>query len=494
MSPNTVIRGENLSFAQVTLLVIEGLTLLCIAIAFWYHIDPSQALRDAWFWLLWFAVPIFGLRHKLFGRLWTHTPLHDLLVLFIILAAFNNSQATYHRESFLAVMARPLFGMWISIFFIELARATRRLKEVVVIMIVISSVLGILALTSSQWLESKTSILWEIITFLPRFDYRMTANALEGQVCSPLVDIIHVYQCFNPATILRNSLLSFNVNEIAGVLSWLTPLMAGFAFIPIGSEDMKKEARFWIIIRSVSACVFALLFLALFFGQSRFAIMGVFIVLGVMSIIAIPKSIWRYVALGVVGIMTLLQVGIFLNVFDPVPIANTTNETIGLSVRDETSVATRLEIWQRGVDMMLDAPFTGVGMYMFRTAISRDPYRIPYYVENNIPSPPHAHNEWINIGAEMGLLGLGLFISLQAIVLYMLWYGWKHGDTIIRAVAIATGAGFIAHAIYGLGDTIALWDRFQFVLWCLIGLAGAQYVLARIKIQATIWDADIDVI
>ena len=37
--------------AQYSLLLIEGLTLLLIIIAFWYHIDPSQTLRDGWFWL-----------------------------------------------------------------------------------------------------------------------------------------------------------------------------------------------------------------------------------------------------------------------------------------------------------------------------------------------------------------------------------------------------------------------------------------------------------
>lgn len=486
MSPKTVIRGDKLSFTQNLLLTIEGLILVVITIAFWYHIDPSQSLRDAWYWLLWGAVPIFALRLKLFGRLWTPTPLHDLMILFILLAAFNYSQSLYQRESFLAPMARPLLGMWIYIYFVELANAKKGLKEIIIITLGMSFCLSILALTASQWLEAKTGILWGVIQFLPQFDYRATAIAIEGQVCSPLVDLVHTYRCFNPGILLRNSLLSFNVNEIGGVLSWLAPLMAGFALIPLQNEGEQgdRDARFWRIVRGISAVLFVLLFLALMFGQSRFAILGVIISLTLLVLIAVPNKTWRYLALGLIGVVVLLQAGILFNVFTPTSInAVDASETIGLSGRDSNSVETRLAIWQRSLAMMFDRPLTGMGMYMYRTAINREPYRIPYYVENEIPPPPHAHNEWLNVGAEMGLVGLAVYILWQLVVVRMLWYGWQNGDGIIRAIALATGLGLLAHALYGVGDTIALWDRFQFILWCLFGIAGAQYVVARYRVD-----------
>lgn len=81
----------------------------------------------------------------------------------------------------------------------------------------------------------------------------------------------------------------------------------------------------------------------------------------------------------------------------------------------------------------------------------------------------------------MGLTGLALYIVMQVVILQMLWYGWKHGDHKTRTIALATFSGLISGAIFGIGDTIAIWDRFQFVIWWLLGLAGAQYILAQMQ-------------
>lgn len=466
--------------AQHCLLIVEGLILFIITIAFWYHIDPNQTLRDGWFWLLWMAVPVFLVRLKLFGYLWTPTPLHNLLIIFILLAAFNFNQALYSRESFLAVMARPLLGMWIYIYLVELTKTTKNLKAVIVITLGMTFCLAILALTASQWLETKTGVLWSMIEILPRFDYRATATAIEGRYCSPLIDMVHSYRCFNPGIMLRNSLLSFNVNEVAGALSWMIPVMAGLAFIPYKDKDSQN---FWLITRFIASILFVLLLIALIFGQSRFAILGVFSTLILGVIIFIPSKTWRYATLGLIAVVILIQAGILFNVFTPTSDTgiDTTETAVGLSGRDSNSVATRIAIWQSSLQMMLDRPLSGVGVYMFRTAVSREPYQIEYYVENNIPSPPHAHNEWLNIGAEMGVLGLLVYVSWQLSIIYMVWYGWKNGDKQMKVVALASFGGLLAHAIYGLGDTIALWDRFQFILWWVVGLVGAQYVLAQIQ-------------
>jgi|GEM_PF-774824 len=483
--------------AQYSLLIFEGLILLGITLAFWYHIDPTQGLRDAWFWTLWLAVPIFGLRLWFAGRLWTHTPLHPVLIIFVLTAAYSYSHAAFQRESFLAPMGRPLLGIWTFIYFVELTRTTKSLKPVIVLMLGMSFCLGLLAFTSSQFLQAKTSILWNVIETLPRFDYRAYAARFDGQVCSSLVEMVHTTGCFNPRVTLSNAFLSFNVNEIAGALAWIIPVMAGFALMADSRGDDNQpitKKPFWIVIRGIAAIIFVIAFLSLFFGQSRFAIGGVLVSLIVLVFAGIKSDLWRYIALGVIGFVLLFQMGIMLRWFEPIP--ETSNETVtfGLSERDENSVATRLEIWDRSVRMMLDYPDAGIGMYMFRTAVSRDPYRIPYYVDNNKPSPPHSHNEWLNMGAEMGIPGFIIYIVMQLTVLWMLWRGWLKGDQSVRTVAMATFAGLLAHSAYGFGDTVALWDRFQFVLWWLVGLAGAQYVLMRLQSGTNIWDAGIETI
>lgn len=480
------------------LLIVEGLILLLILIAFWYHIDPRLPLRDQWYWLLWFALPIFNLRLILMGRLWTHTMFHNLIIAFIVVSAFSYENALYMRESFLAPMARPLFGMWLFVYFIELTRTTKSLKPIMIITLVLSFVLALLALTTSDWLFEKSQELWFIIEALPTFDYRQAASTLNSQLCSPLVDLINRSPCFSPSFLMANSLLKFNVNEIAGALIWLAPIMAGIAFFVPSKESDKTEYQnqsFWLGIRIIGGIIFALLCLALILGQSRFAILGLIVSLCTLGWFAFQKKVWRYLVIGFALSLIILEIILILNVFhvdnDSQGIGlDNTGATLQASQRDANSLTTRVAIWQRGVEMMLDYPLTGIGMYMYRTAVNSDAYSIDYYVQRpELSPPPHAHNAWIAVGAEVGVIGLLIFMGWQIMALWMLWYGWQNGNQIVRTTALAAFAGLLGHAVYGLGDTIALWDRFQFMQWWVYGLVGAQYVMAKLQVNEQPTDA-----
>jgi hypothetical protein len=61
----------------------------------------------------------------------------------------------------------------------------------------------------------------------------------------------------------------------------------------------------------------------------------------------------------------------------------------------------------------------------------------------------------------------------------MLMACWRRGDRRARVAAVAVGGGLLAHLIYGITDAIPLWDRFSFVYWIMLGLAGGQYALIR---------------
>ena len=493
MTELPITNSENrvLSYARTGLLVVEGLILLGITIAFWYNIVQGQSSRDVWFWTLWLAIPVFFLRWKLWGRLWTHTRIHDVIIIFILLTVYNYTHALFHRESFLAATARPLSGIWIFIYFIELSRTKKRLNEVIIFVMMMALCLGIIALTSSEW-TSKSSVFLLFIEALPQFDHLAAADALEGQFCSPIVNLIHSSNCFNPGFIFRTSHLTFNVNEIGGAMARLVPVMAGIALMAQTRKEEKKDPYQrggWLILRVIAALAFVVLFCAIMFGQSRFAILGMIISLTILTFVAIPHNRWRYVALSFIGLVILLQAGIMLNIFTPDRIDD--SQVVGLSGRDENSVVTRLALWDRSINMMLDYPSTGVGMYMFRTAINQEEYIIPYFVEAN-RTPPHAHNDWLNVGAEMGITGLLVYIAMQVVVIRALWYGWQHGDRLIRTIALALFCGFLSGAIFGIGDTIALWDRFQFINWWLIGLAGAQYVLARLQNERQLPELSLD--
>ncbi|GAC1426428.1 MAG: hypothetical protein NVS4B1_04540 [Ktedonobacteraceae bacterium] len=70
------------------------------------------------------------------------------------------------------------------------------------------------------------------------------------------------------------------------------------------------------------------------------------------------------------------------------------------------STAERLAHWIAGINMFLDHPFTGVGIGNYGTAYK------PYHVTIFVNSLDHAHNYYINISAETGIIGLTTFVLL----------------------------------------------------------------------------------
>lgn len=473
--------------ATAILFLFEGLLLLLMTLAFWY----DNTIRPMYFSLFWLAIPIFIMRWHLTGRLWTHTILHDLLIVFILLMALNYTYAPFQKESFLAAAARPLSGTWTFVYFVELARTSKRLDIVLIVMLGMSFILACVALSTSQWLQEKTGFLWLLTDYLPRVDYRLLADRVDRVVCSPIVTLIEVSGCFNFAEVIRKGYFSFNVNEIAGALVWIAPVLAGITITPNPTKDnqaIRMPARAWMIIRLIAGLGFGIALIALVFGQSRFAMIGLLIALSILVYGATDNPRLRLIGWSGIALILILQALLFFNVFSP---TSTEATSVGISTRDENSVNTRLQIWDRGLTMMTDYPMTGIGMYMFRTAVAQNPYVIPYFAERNNP-PPHAHNEWFHMGAEMGIFGLMLFCAMQVAALRMVWVGWRQGDAIIRMIALSAFAGLLAHAIYGIGDTIALWDRFQFVLWWVLGLVGAQYVLAMLHAEYRINDMTIE--
>jgi len=81
----------------------------------------------------------------------------------------------------------------------------------------------------------------------------------------------------------------------------------------------------------------------------------------------------------------------------------------------DPSINTRFLIWKNDLQMIRDRPFLGGGLGSFRLNYLN--YQAKYLQDN--PSyikywahAGEAHNEYLQIGAEMGLIGLGIFLSI----------------------------------------------------------------------------------
>ena len=443
------------------LIITEPLILLLMVYTFWFHSPP---IRDQWIWLLWFAVPIFWLRYRIYQRLWAKTSLDDLLVVFVLLTAVNFVTAPLARPDYLVLVSRPLLGIWITVYFCDHTFTWRTLQWLVIATIGMSLVLGAISLMTTTWHLDKSGDLAFIINALPRFDWRSLDDTFR-------MPFFRQEILFPRISDMR---LSFNPNEVGGALAFIIPLMAGLALGNPREYENPVQKRLWTGIRIAATVALGIALLSLFVGQSRFAIGGVILSLIIMVMLLVKNRVWKIAALYLIAMLVLAQVAILLNLFTP---AVDTGDTAGLSARDQRTFTNRFDLWDSAAQMMFDYPFTGVGMSMYRTAVSQEAYQIEYYVQRGTV-PPHAHNEWLQMGADLGIPGFLMYLAMQAVVLWMLWKGWRSGHPYGQIVAVAVFGGLLAHSIYGIGDAITLWDRFSFVMWWLAGLASAQYILA----------------
>ena len=87
----------------------------------------------------------------------------------------------------------------------------------------------------------------------------------------------------------------------------------------------------------------------------------------------------------------------------------------------ESSAASRLDFWKAGLQMMIQAPIFGVGFHRFPMELTR-------YI-SDLGSARTAHNMYISVGAEMGLMGLTAFLWLLGTLFKEGWILFKQGAT-----------------------------------------------------------------
>ncbi|MBC8170703.1 MAG: O-antigen ligase family protein, partial [Anaerolineae bacterium] len=312
---------------------------------------------------------------------------------------------------------------------VEFARRRGDTHRLVMLTILLGLLIGVLGITSAQW-SDKSAILKPVLDLLPTI--RNFPGAAKG----------------------------FNVNEIAGAMAWLLPLAAGVAIYSWRHPDDAGSPR-----RFYATLTFFVLFFALFLGQSRLAIFGIVVALAILIFALIPANKWRIMALIGLVAFSVIEIVLFIGVFSP-------DES--LEARDEASLNSRIYIWQSAVEMISDYPLTGVGMNKYRLTPVRIRYPVEGYANRILP---HAHNEWLQIGADLGIPGMLLLAGWHLLALYMSVRVWQRGDAYARMVAVSLLAGLVAHDAFGMGDAVTLWDRFSFVFWLLIGLTAAQYVV-----------------
>jgi O-antigen ligase len=222
-------------------------------------------------------------------------------------------------------------------------------------------------------------------------------------------------------------------NPYAGYLGLGAALALGVASVRSG-RDPGRTRLGWLVLAAVTGL---LMLAAIAMSWSRGSWLGLAAAIIVMSGAAAFRSRKRVLAAGllvaviVVALLLIGSVGVPSVVTDRladlVPFL-AVSDVRGIEVTDANfSVLERMAHWQAALDMWGDHPWLGIGIGNYAAAYPR--YSLPTWDE----PLGHAHNYYLNIGAETGLVGFLAYVLVWSLAAEAAWRacrryrGWHGG-------------------------------------------------------------------
>jgi len=236
-------------------------------------------------------------------------------------------------------------------------------------------------------------------------------------------------------------------NSVAIFLEPAVTLAAGFALYAHNRRD-----------RTVAVVALVFLLASMVATLSRAGLLTL-AVLGVVAVVTIRRRGLKLglLAAGVVGAVAILQIPEvarrMAHQFDPSYPYNTFEG--------------RIQIWSDTLHMLRDHPIFGAGLRGY--AIVMQPY---VTTRAHVPEL-YAHDIFLSMWVEVGLLGLAAFVAMLAILLWKGWSAFSKTEGFPRALLWGTAAAFVAIAVHGLFDTPYYGNDLSVEFWMLAALEMA---------------------
>ena len=259
-----------------------------------------------------------------------------------------------------------------------------------------------------------------------------------------------------------------NVNELAGVLAWVLPLLLAVCaglWRPIWRSG-RLSLRFSLLFLVGMLAFNTILLLA---TQSRGGYVSLLAAILVMVAIRFRWGRWLLLLSLLMAAAAVYAIGLGEIV------------TPGSATIQELGLQGRLEIWSRAFYGISDFPITGMSMNGFRVLV-----HILYPLFTIAPGFDigHAHNHLLQAALDLGILGLAAYLAIWILSVFLLWQSWKDvGDRLDRALIIGLSGSFMAGWVFGLLDAIALGAKPGFLWWLLLALLVSIFLKSK-KSQA----------
>lgn len=219
-----------------------------------------------------------------------------------------------------------------------------------------------------------------------------------------------------------------------------------------------------------------LLFSIAIFGKSkylRFTLIIILISLLIPLIFVFSRATWFACALSLIlvsclksrrSLIMMLIILLAAGFLMPAKVKNRAT-----TFADESTSA-RVELWDRGIWMFKSSPITGVGVGMFEKSMYDQKYKISWDTPTTLA---HAHNTYIEILAEMGLMGFFALIYIF-FAFFNLFFKFlnRNFDNFKSAILSGLFGSIIASLALALSSTtfiLGLQDAAMF--WLLFGVS-----------------------
>lgn len=238
-----------------------------------------------------------------------------------------------------------------------------------------------------------------------------------------------------------------NPNILAGGLAAIVPIVLALA--------VQRERR-WRVLGAVALAPIGLILLLL---QSRGAIFALGAGLAVWMVLY-NRWFLVLIPLGLLAVLYLNQVS------GGPPPAQLFYGKIG-TVTGGT-LTERQDLWFQAVYLIRQSPIVGIGLGAYPRIA---PYAWPYSPSHPATLiAPHAHDLFLQIALDTGVIGLAAFVVLLVNSFVSSWRAWR--ARVEPHLAIGVIAALVVVVVHGLGDTI-VWGTAKpsIVLWMLLALA-----------------------
>ncbi|MBA3328043.1 MAG: O-antigen ligase family protein [Solirubrobacterales bacterium] len=155
--------------------------------------------------------------------------------------------------------------------------------------------------------------------------------------------------------------------------------------------------------------------------------------------------------------------------------------------RADTDIAERVTLWKSALSIAQERPLLGTGVGTFpeayaslsspeSTAADRPLISLG---DGEASVPFHAHNAYLTVLAEQGVLGIAAFGAFAALALFTAASAARSRDRLTAAIGVGAGAGLAAWGVNQLLN-VGLYQEGALPLFALIALADALTSQARV--------------